>query len=439
MTDQTNWFNANLINKKSVLTMVNMISSTLNRTLTRLEGSDFLSHIKKNKSKNWNLYKVKYGKNAIPEIQKLLVKNYMNVRFTSRGRNYENKNNQIVDVKETLKFMIGTPDKDANMNNLSHVDINGLPITKVIAPPDDDEEGGSLGSLDEIKIISNVNNMESLGDIKQLFGKSDQTSLQLLFNPDAAYKSNYVMLDTRHRRTDTDGTSKQSWNFLSNSAVNSMGSVNSLGNVKNIVSISIPKIRIPYKDVVDLNGYERVSLLIEEFSGQAHIGQENRKFHFMFEASVDGNSIDLLPLKYGENESGTFEFVKPITQIDTITITWGNPLEDIIFDKDRNIFSVSYTNPASFTSTEEHKLLTGDLIYIKDFTSNDTVVDENIINNVNRVNGHNIVYVDDFTFEIDDLDLTTVTAPIIGQTFEIFFGSNRIFIPMLFKFIYTPD
>lgn len=439
MSDPTNWFNAKIINHGSLVIMMNKISELINRPVTKIEGMDFLAFLKENRMQNWNLHKSKYGKNAVTEIQNLLIKNYTTGRFTAKGRNTKNQNHTLIDVHESMKFMIGTPDKDADMNNLSHVDINGIPVTKVIGPEEFDEAGGTLGSLDIINSISNVNNMESLGDVKQLFGKSDPVSLQLLFNPEAAYKTNYIQLDTRHRLTDSNGTVTQAWNFLSNSTVNSVGVVNSLGNVKNIVSISIPEIKIPYKDLVDLNGYERVSLLIDEFSGQSHICQEGRKYHFMFKASVNGNGIDLLPLKYGDNEGGTFDFVKPITQIDTLTLSWGNPLEPIIFDKDRNIFEVTYSNPALFTSTQKHNLLTGDLIYIEDFKTNDSATDESIINQVNSINGHNVVIIDDYSFNIDLLDLTTVTAPIANQTFEIYFGANRIFIPLRIKFIYTPD
>jgi hypothetical protein len=294
-----------------------------------------------------------------------------------------------------------------------------------------------LGSLDEIKSITNVGNISALDNVSQILGLSDPVAIQMLFNPLAAYKWNYILMDSKARLTNTDGTTEQSWDFLNDSAVNTIGAVNSLGGVKSVTAITIDKIRIPYEDVIILNGYNRVTLLIKEFSGQAFIGQEGRKFHFIFNATTDGNMIELEPLNFNGQEAGIFEFAKPITQIDKLTLTWGNPLEIITFDKDRINFDVTYANPGSFTTTsgEEHNLLTGDLIYITTFTSNDPVTDEAIIDQTNAVNGHNIVKVDDFTFEIDGLDLTTVTSQINPLTIEIFLGSKRFFVPLGIRYI----
>jgi len=440
--DQTNWFNRNIFTKDSVRTMSNYVTDTvLKRQMDKIEMQDFIKFLGKNKTANWNLHKAKYGDGVVPAIQKLLVKNYINSRYTPHGRNKVKKDSDAIDIHETLKLYIGTTDQDADVGALSHVNSDGLPITRVIqhVADDDEEEVGTLGALENVNTIGTIGGLKNLENVQQLFGKSDPTSLQLLVNPEAAYKHNYIMMDSRYRKTDTFGIQEQSWNFLSNSTINATGAVNSLGSVKNIVAMTVPELRLPFKDSIILNGYKRVSLLIKEFSGQSHVAQETRKFHFMFKTVVDGNNIDLIPLKYGNQEAGTFNFVKPVTQIDTLTLTWGNPLEPIIFDKDRLIFTVNYANPATFTSTEEHKLFTGDLVYIQDFTTNDTATDGPIISTVNSIYGHNIVKIDDFNFAIDLLDLTAVTAPIAAQTMEIYFGSNRIFVPIDFKFIYTPD
>ena len=167
---------------------------------------------------------------------------------------------------------------------------------------DDEEEVGTLGALENVNTIGTIGGLKNLENVQQLFGKSDPTSLQLLVNPEAAYKHNYIMMDSRYRKTDTFGIQEQSWNFLSNSTINATGAVNSLGSVKNIVAMTVPELRLPFKDSIILNGYKRVSLLIKEFSGQSHVAQETRKFHFMLKTVVDGNNIDLIPLKYGNQE-----------------------------------------------------------------------------------------------------------------------------------------
>lgn len=437
--DQKPLFYDNIVNKSSMVWMVTELTNKLDRKLNKHEITDFYEFVKQNRAKNWKLHIRKNGsfEKAAEHVRKVLVKNYLTKRFTKKGRVNEDLANKHIDIHEIMKLRIGTPQEDANPYEMDNVNADGIPITHVILPEDDDDLGDTLGSLDEIKNITNVGNISALDNVTQILGLSDPTAIQLLFNPVAAYKWNYIIMDSKARLTNTDGTTEQSWDFLNDSAVNTIGAVNSLGGVKSVTAITIDKIRIPYEDVVILNGYNRVTLLIKEFSGQAFIGQEGRKFHFIFNATTDGNMIDLEPLNFNGQEAGIFEFAKPITQIDRLTLTWGNPLELITFDKDRINFDVTYANPGSFTTTsgEEHNLLTGDLVYITTFTSNDTVTDEAIINQTNAVNGHNIVKVDDFTFEIDGLDLTTVTAQIVPQTIEIFLGSKRFFVPLGIRYI----
>lgn len=441
MSSVVKWYEQNIKQKKVIRFMVNSMSDTLERKFTKEEIRNFVDYLDQRKSHNWNMHIKKYGhERAFIEVCKNLVKEFMNTRFTGAGRNDMSKNNETVDMHETLKTFIGTQDKDADPAFTSAINTDGMPIafTHVLTPDDSTEAGGdSLGSIDEVKNIATIGGMGSLGDIQGLFGKTDETSIQLLFNPEAAYRKNMVIADSRYRLTDTDGTITQSWNFLNASAVNAAGVINTIGNVKNVVKISVSKLRIPYKDSIIINGSNRVTLLIREFSGMAFVGQENRKFHFMFESSVDGNNIDLVPMKFGDSTAGVFEFYTPITQIDTLTFSWGNPLEPIIFDKDRLIFNVVYNNPARFVTTtgEDHNLLTGDLVYISGMTSDDVITDEGIIDQTNSINGHPIVKIDDTTFDIDGLDFTAVTAPTAALSFEIYFGANRLFVPMELTYI----
>ncbi len=201
-----------------------------------------------------------------------------------------------------------------------------------------------------------------------------------------------------------------------------------------MVSIQTSNIRLPFQNNVFINAYKRISLLINEFSGQSYIGQEGRKFHFLFSTELDGNMIECRALP---TERATFEFAKPITQLDTFTVSFSCPLEAMEFDMDRMLMGVQYSYPAGLVSVLPHKLQTGDQIYITNFATNDPTTDSAAITNANRVSGYNVFVVDDYTITLDELDLTAVTAPINPYNIQVYFGSKRIFVPLELKYINT--
>jgi hypothetical protein len=441
-----------IINKESMRNISNTISGAIDRRLTMTECRDLLEFCRKFKVGNW------IGKSA-DEIQHHLSKLYVQSRFTEKGRVNNSQITDIVDIHEIMKGHIGSSDQEPNYETVNNVDVDGNPIDlrmqdlenaniaglpTTIAPStvistSTSAPNTALGSIDNIRNIDKLMTVDRINNIGSFLGKSDDVSIQNMLNPQAAWKYNYIVLDSRYRDQSADGITKFKWTFLSGSTSNSEGVVNSLGEVKQLIAISCPNIRIPYSnsnDIVLTNSYRRVTMLIEEFNSQSVIAQEGRRYHFMFEAALDNNMLDL---RASPNEEAVFEFAKPITQIDTFTISFANPLETINFDKDRLIMAINYTNPARFVATEPHNLQTGDQIYINGFTSNAPVTDKGIIDFTNRVNGFNIIVIDSVTFDAylgdTGLDLTQVTAPINPYNIPIYFGSKRIFVPLKLKYI----
>jgi hypothetical protein len=437
--DKKSWYNQHINNKQSMLQMSNDLSKVLKRKLTIEDMTNLKFYINAHSNHNWNLTIASRNGDALAaanDIRRVIVKNLVQHKYTPKGRNDTNKYNDTVDLHETMKAMLGKPGQEVDYSMMVNTD--GTPINSNITPSfEGEEEEKTLGDLNEIKTVSTISQVNLINDIKSIWGKRTDFDIRTLLNPEANYRTIQISLDTRYRSTGNDGTKLQTWDFVTDTAVTRTGSVNSIvGNISNVVSISVGRIRIPYKDIIVNNNYRRVSMLINEFSNQAVIGHEGRRYHFLFESIASGNAIELYPIAFNDNDTA-YHFTKPITQISTITTTWGNPMEQIIFDKDRLFMTITHTNPGRFTSTEEHNLLTGDIVYFTDFTTDDTISDEKIIEQVNSVNGHNIVKVDDFSFDIDDLDLTAVTAPTAGLNVIVYFGANRIIIPLTIKYTYT--
>lgn len=209
-------------------------------------------------------------------------------------------------------------------------------------------------------------------------------------------KSVYIVMDTRYRILDDDGTKSFKWNFVNNTQT-SQGSVNVVGDVKDISTIKIFPIKIPYVRNAD-NNYNRISMFINEFSAQSFVGQENSQFHFMFSTVIQDRYIEL----NAKDNGATFNFKTPITHLETFTITFGSPLQNIVFDPDRqNATITSYGLLTVFTCQYPHNILTGDLIYISNFNTVNPNYDSAIINGINSVSGSTISYIDNKTFSIE--------------------------------------
>jgi hypothetical protein len=147
------------------------------------------------------------------------------------------------------------------------------------------------------------------------------------------YNHHYISLDTAHRFVDGGGGSgnikKFNWKFAhTRGLVGGFFNVTS-ENLGNIVAMRIYQPRIPYVASMDTNA-KRVSILIEEFSSQSFIA-EGRRFHFILRPDFltsDGTYIECSSEREEEN---VFEFATPITEVNSLTLSFGNPYTTIEF------------------------------------------------------------------------------------------------------------
>lgn len=414
--DQTNRYDRDIAgSRESLKAIANTINKRLQTRLSMNELHDLKQFISSHRTQNW-------GTLTVPEICQMLARTYLSSRFTDSGR--ANLDTEYIDMHEVMKAHLGDGE---DYDRADNVDPNGVPsvvaVTTATTP--------TLGAISNIDTVNTLRQVTSVGNVTGVLGKTDDLSFQQMINPRAAYRKNYIYLDSRYRDTSADSLTSMRWNFLGNTPSSSVGGVSSLGDVQQLVAISTGSIRLPYQDSMLTNSYKRISMLVNEWSGQAFIGQEGRKFHFLFKTSIDGNMVECDP---HNARQASFEFAKPITQLDTITVSFAAPLEIISFDQDRMGMSVSYTNPLVLTSVDPHRLKTGDQVYISGFTTAAPASDAAVIAQVNSERGYNCRTLTDTTIEIADLDLSMVT-PINPLIVQVFFGSKRMLIPIELTYI----
>ena len=286
-------------------------------------------------------------------------------------------------------------------------------------------------------------------NINNLLGITSSNDAARVLNPDSFLRKNYIMLDSRYRDltgTNSDGITAFSWNYILQSVSLVQGTVNIVGNVRDIVALRIYPSRIPYVLSAD-NKYSRISILITELSSQSFISHEKRNFHFMLRSVIDDNFINLDTHDYND---GYFYFEKPITTLNRLTLTFGSPLEPVVFDKDRDVCTIDYFSiqpltkitTGSLSSPNPHNLINGDTVYFTYFKTgyidpvlvSEILIDETIVNNINRLSGWIITVIDDFSFSII-YDTSTIQSPISLLEFNVYYGSKRMFIPIELTYI----
>ncbi len=167
-------------------------------------------------------------------------------------------------------------------------------------------------------------------------------------NPAAKRKKAYMCLDTKYARFLNNNTKVQ-WDFT-NTAADTQNFTSIVGGIRDIVYIRMYSIVIPqFSSTV-----ARASVLIEEMSGQSFILPNGRRFHFISTLNNLNNPVPLdsrnsqgsghyIPdftiydkyelLSGFRSNDGFYRFHKPITTLNTITVSIGDPFNVITLPK----------------------------------------------------------------------------------------------------------
>jgi hypothetical protein len=239
-----------------------------------------------------------------------------------------------------------------------------------------------------------------------------------------------IPLDSRFRLVEHNHPGEYKWNIHTSNDPGRPGDIRMQDTVTEVMQLKICPFWIPVADSRH-QFYSKVRMYIKEFKGQSiqvnefedcDQGCVPRTHNYHFEFLIDRrevNRIHLIPI------CDTFKFRKPMAQVNTLTLEFRAPFERIEFDADRLFFTISNTNPALFTTTEDHNLATGDLVYVCNFVSGqaDPLAAKRTEREVNRPQGHFITRISDTEFEIQ-VDLSAEPAPV--ENIEVQFGSKRI-------------
>ncbi len=260
--------------------------------------------------------------------------------------------NSINDV-DLYKIIMNKLNKNAPIENI----MNNYMLNSIY----DNENNTSDEIIDTNEYRKNIivkRKINYNNKIDYVFGQLDKALI-----PKNNYKRAYIVLDTDNIDTTlSNGVNTFGWNFLNNATVK-VGTVNYIGKVRDIVGMRVygAKINIDASPTTvfaqsgtnptyvgsTLNPYyynnnstitsNALTILIHEFSAQASIGREGRKYHFIL---LPFNiSLVAAPAEYYAEYinitkgDGWIWFKIPITTFSTLTISMGNPFSLITISK----------------------------------------------------------------------------------------------------------
>lgn len=447
-------------NTKLFNTLYNNVLKQLNRKLSDNEKTqieNFISKIdpdllQKNKE------------NTIKLMSKTLINEF-------KLYDCKNLNNDYDDSQQILKNTIGTTSESSSSHGIYESPAYLAKLSEDKKKRIYDENLGKEKRKSEKKIIEesdqeiitqleNNNNQsiksrgQSIKNDNKTILDTDPKAIARIINPKSQYKKAYCLLDTRYRsevgtNNLNNSISKFTWDFnLNSQPSDNNSSVNVIGNMRDIISLRIYPFRIPYTKLLD-NKYKRVSVLIDEFTSQAFVAHEQRKFHFILESDIDSDFINLSTDKFND---GYFYFEKPIVSLETISLTFANPLEQISFNFDRCHYTVDNFSIAPLTKITTYaynnidiipnNLQSGDMVYFSGYKTGDINsnlqksrnIDDSLQKIINNKEGHIINVIDKCNFSIN-VDTSLIQNPLDSVFSNVYFGSSRIFIPIEIEYI----
>jgi hypothetical protein len=392
--------NTHFHSKDVLKSMLGKITVKLDRQPIRSEVDSFVSYVK-------NIDFDRYNKNLASNPK---YKNMTDAQFYQSledmtvemfiSRMKETTEEEFIDVKELLKSEIQKKGDNSsymgrpkNVNTGASVDTNSIVVANKI-------------SLDV----------------------EDYHSMQRTLGRDQLLRNANLWFDSRYRDRSDKNTDRYVFHF-NNSYSRREGTVNSLGNIRDIIEMEIYPFELPFTSLTN-NYYNKLTMLVGEFK-QGFISTEGPEFHFIFNTAIlPNNMVRLTPI------NPVYKLRDPITALDTLTLQFKAPLIPVKFDDDMVNVTITYANPAVFTTVNfvSHFLETGDIVYITSFTSDDPIADLDIIALTNRVEGHTINKLSSSEFSCPLLDFSTVT-PKANLTLIVFLGSKRAFIPIRIGYI----
>ncbi len=324
-----------------------------------------------------------------------------------------------VDIKEYLKLVINQPDNDKSDN----------------------------------RVIDNTEEKETISkaSIQQFLTAKSIYDLQNIINPSTRYKKNYLILDSRYR-IPSSSTTLFRWRYAE-TANNQLGVVNSIDTIKNIVSMKLMQASFGYLfDQLDSYNNNRISILVNELLSQSFISDADTNYHWIlrrvFNVDTSSYNRDKTQILQTENfNDGIYNFVKPVTKLDTLSISFADPVNQLSLWPDYIKIKFNWSAPTNATLNYIYNdppvvsmyAYNQSMVFISNFTTATpyNTNDQQLISFINSPFGLQIEAISGnaFVVNIPASILALPVNPIADLELEAYFALSRFILPIEFTYI----
>jgi hypothetical protein len=273
--------------------------------------------------------------------------------------------------------------------------------------------------------------------LKDIFRIPQPTQLQSIINPKALETRAYIVLDRMHLAYTSDDRTKFTW-YLSTQSSNTTGT-NAVGvsaMLQDITKIKVHPFIFPNTRNA-ITSAKRLSILVDELETQAYNAAYNmKKFHVLFNISEDTDSQAPYILSTIDDTSSEFVFNRPVIQLTSLTLSFGNPLQTLSLDADRLSATITAVgNQTLLSFSQPHMMATSDIVIISNFNTTQPLEDSIQISLMNDINGWPIVDPITSTTASIDVDLSGILGTIINNPQpSVYLDSKRFIIPIEFTY-----
>jgi hypothetical protein len=386
---------------KFIIKITESVSSLLKRELEPQEYVfilDSLDEIDLTKYKMLVLENKISINSLINKLSIMITKNIIEIKEKvkqmskrANGQSSERANGQndpaSYDTHELLKTILYSQDKKIKTNN--------------------QEEGEETNNGNNQTV--NINSLCDVNNIK---------IIKKIFFPHKC-KKKYIVLDSWYKNSLTNGIYQ--WLYVDN-ANQSNGVVNTVETIRNMISLKMMQAVFPAYAINSLT--YRLGIKFLEFADSSF--KSVNDYHLLLKIRYNTQaSSGLNYLQTEDFHDGIIKFNKPITEINTLSLSFSDPSNKITIPADviTCTFTTYILTTLTITTSTNHNLTSGNFICFNEFTTNDPLTDKDAINLINSNNGVSVNVISDTSFSIDSG--TTITAPLTNLTIQGYINIYR--------------
>lgn len=433
-----------ILTKNTLLEIANKISERINRKLTPDEITNLIKYIKEIKADRLFGIKLNAAINKITNayLSRKKVERDILIKEMPTNPIELTKLDEITDIPtidEYQKKEIKQFTKDENQNKYAAfadrrgnavVDYNK--VNNNSSSPDSYPSGFRLtpeeinkANYETLKTVKNFLDPESIDDLLNRFSNSYTN----FFSINLPHQN--VPLDSRNRLLTNPSLTEYTWNIHTAGKPGFQGDIKVQDTIQQAIQMKIGSFWLPMYPIVG-SYYNKIRMLVKEFTSQSIMTTEFLDAdtteptvnYFHFEFNIIDNKLNKVLL---QPVNDTYTFRKPFARIETLTITFRTPFDQLVFVPDRGVYTITYGNPTILTITSGPStfISTGDLIYITNSHSGNATID----NILNRTSGYIATKISNTQFSI------AVDTSILGGTetnINVYYGSQRIFFDLEF-------